>query len=67
MRILTGTYALSAGYYDAYYKRAQQVLQSLFISQEKCQFCDISYGVPKTIFLTIILSVKCVKIQGIRS
>ncbi|KAH9295689.1 hypothetical protein KI387_039277, partial [Taxus chinensis] len=23
-RILTGTYALSAGYYDAYYKRAQQ-------------------------------------------
>ncbi len=25
-RILMGTYALSAGYYDAYYKRAQQVL-----------------------------------------
>ena len=25
-RILTGTYALSAGFYDAYYKRAQQVL-----------------------------------------
>jgi Asp-tRNA(Asn)/Glu-tRNA(Gln) amidotransferase A subunit family amidase len=24
-RILMGTYALSAGYYDAYYKRAQQV------------------------------------------
>ncbi len=24
-RILTGTYALSAGFYDAYYKRAQQV------------------------------------------
>ena len=24
-RILVGTYALSAGYYDAYYKRAQQV------------------------------------------
>ena len=24
-RILTGTYALSAGYYDAYYRRAQQV------------------------------------------
>lgn len=23
-----GTYALSAGYYDAYYKRAQQVLQN---------------------------------------
>jgi Asp-tRNA(Asn)/Glu-tRNA(Gln) amidotransferase A subunit family amidase len=26
MRILMGTYALSAGYYDAYYKRAQQVI-----------------------------------------
>jgi hypothetical protein len=24
-RILMGTYALSAGYYDAFYKRAQQV------------------------------------------
>ena len=24
-RILVGTYALSAGYYDAYYKKAQQV------------------------------------------
>ena len=24
-RILMGTYALSAGYYDAYYRRAQQV------------------------------------------
>lgn len=28
MRILMGTYALSAGYYDAYYKRAQQVFFS---------------------------------------
>ncbi|KAJ0093327.1 hypothetical protein Patl1_26511 [Pistacia atlantica] len=36
MRILMGTYALSAGYYDAYYKRAQQVLQSSFMcGQEK--------------------------------
>lgn len=26
-RILMGTYALSAGYYDAFYKRAQQVKQ----------------------------------------
>lgn len=30
MRILMGTYSLSAGYYDAYYKRAQQVLLLLF-------------------------------------
>lgn len=28
-RILMGTYALSAGFYDAYYKRAQQVLHTL--------------------------------------
>ena len=28
-RILMGTYALSAGYYDAYYKKAQQVCQYL--------------------------------------
>jgi Asp-tRNA(Asn)/Glu-tRNA(Gln) amidotransferase A subunit family amidase len=27
-RILMGTYALSAGYYDAYYKRAQQVREA---------------------------------------
>ena len=28
-RILMGTYALSAGYYDAYYKKAQQVIAGL--------------------------------------
>ena len=28
-RILMGTYALSAGFYDAYYKRAQQVSPGL--------------------------------------
>ncbi len=26
-RILIGTYVLSAGYYDAYYTRAQKILQ----------------------------------------
>lgn len=31
MRILMGTYALSAGYYDAYYKRAQQVPKLLHL------------------------------------
>lgn len=31
MRILMGTYALSAGYYDAYYKRAQQVVYLMVI------------------------------------
>lgn len=31
LRILMGTYALSAGYYDAYYKRAQQVPQWICI------------------------------------
>lgn len=32
-RILMGTYALSAGYYDAFYKKAQQVWISA------CQLC----------------------------
>lgn len=31
-RIMTGTYALSSGYYDAYYKKAQKV-RSLFIQE----------------------------------
>ena len=41
-RILIGTYALSAGYYDAYYKRAQQV-RTLFIEeyQKALSQCDI--------------------------
>lgn len=40
-RIMIGTYALSAGYYDAYYKRAQQV-RTLFIKQynEALSQCD---------------------------
>ncbi|MEK7073748.1 MAG: Asp-tRNA(Asn)/Glu-tRNA(Gln) amidotransferase subunit GatA, partial [Patescibacteria group bacterium] len=33
-RIMTGTYALSSGYYDAYYKKAQKV-RSLFIEEYK--------------------------------
>lgn len=33
-RIMTGTYALSSGYYDAYYKKAQKV-RSLFIDEYK--------------------------------
>lgn len=33
-RIMTGTYALSSGYYDAYYKKAQKV-RSLFIKEYK--------------------------------
>jgi aspartyl-tRNA(Asn)/glutamyl-tRNA(Gln) amidotransferase subunit A len=35
-RILMGTYALSAGYYDAYYKRAQQVLHLNSICVHLC-------------------------------
>jgi aspartyl-tRNA(Asn)/glutamyl-tRNA(Gln) amidotransferase subunit A len=36
-RIFIGTYALSAGYYDAYYKKAQQA-RSLFIQEYKKAF-----------------------------
>ena len=41
-RILIGTYALSAGYYDAYYKKAQQV-RTLFIEeyQKALSHCDV--------------------------
>jgi Asp-tRNA(Asn)/Glu-tRNA(Gln) amidotransferase A subunit family amidase len=38
MRILMGTYALSAGYYDAYYKRAQQVTVRKVASNAKVIF-----------------------------
>jgi aspartyl-tRNA(Asn)/glutamyl-tRNA(Gln) amidotransferase subunit A len=36
-RIMTGTYALSAGYYDAYYKKAQQV-RTLIVEDFKKAF-----------------------------
>lgn len=41
-RILIGTYALSAGFYDAYYKKAQQV-RTLFIEEynKALSQCDI--------------------------
>lgn len=41
-RILIGTYALSAGYYDAYYKKAQQV-RTLFIAEynKALSQCDV--------------------------
>lgn len=39
-RILTGSYALSAGFYDAYYKRAQQVT----LPPVLCQRCIVLYG-----------------------
>ena len=41
-RILLGTYALSAGYYDAYYKKAQQVRTLLLRDFEAAfQTCDV--------------------------
>jgi aspartyl-tRNA(Asn)/glutamyl-tRNA(Gln) amidotransferase subunit A len=41
-RILIGTYALSAGYYDAYYRKASQI-RTLIISDFKAAFeqCDV--------------------------
>ncbi|MCL4104170.1 UNVERIFIED_CONTAM: hypothetical protein GTU68_035032 [Idotea baltica] len=35
-RILVGTYALSAGYYDAYYKKAQQVRRLIKQDYQEC-------------------------------
>lgn len=48
MRILMGTYGLSAGYYDAYYKRAQQVLQLLCYVFSFMR-CDLSLNLVKII------------------
>ncbi len=52
-RIMLGTYVLSAGYYDAYYKRAQQV-RTLIIENFKKAFetCDVILmpTAPKTAF-----------------
>jgi len=39
-RIMIGTYALSAGYYDAYYKKAQQV-RALISQQLATAFADV--------------------------
>ena len=35
-RILMGTYALSAGYYDAFYKKAQQVMRCALHCKSAC-------------------------------
>lgn len=52
-RIMLGTYVLSSGYYDAYYKRAQQV-RTLIIEDFKKAFekCDVILipTVPNTAF-----------------
>lgn len=44
-RIILGTYALSAGYYDAYYGRAQRVRERL-----ACEFADVFAGGVDVLF-----------------
>jgi aspartyl-tRNA(Asn)/glutamyl-tRNA(Gln) amidotransferase subunit A len=46
-RILIGTYALSAGYYDAYYRRAQQV-RTLILQDFEQAFADVDVIVSPT-------------------
>jgi len=52
-RIMVGTYALSSGYYDAYYKKAQQ-LRRLIVNDFNAAFdqCDLIVGptTPTTAF-----------------
>lgn len=47
-----GTYALSAGYYDAFYKRAQQVWANMtlkeIVENSRCFFMDIAVNNIKT-------------------
>ena len=42
-RILMGTYALSAGYYDAFYKKAQQVLSLSLVMQRTLQAACVQF------------------------
>lgn len=46
-RSMTGAYALSAGYYDAYYKKAQQV-RTMIIEDFKRAFCQVDLIVGPT-------------------
>jgi len=59
MRILMGTYALSAGYYDAYYKRAQQVLLMLFYLFLRRS--DLSHNDYEFSFILWVANTRCFK------
>jgi len=53
-RILIGTYALSEGYYDAYYKKAQQIRRLIKQDFEQAlSQCDLLFGptTPSTAFV----------------
>ncbi|MDC3032947.1 amidase family protein, partial [Litorivicinus sp.] len=53
-RILIGTYALSEGYYDAYYKKAQQIRRLIRDDFNRALgTCDLLFGptTPSTAFL----------------
>ena len=47
LRIMVGTYALSSGYYDAYYHRAQQV-RGLMATEFEKAYADVDYIVSPT-------------------
>ncbi|MBS1711245.1 MAG: Asp-tRNA(Asn)/Glu-tRNA(Gln) amidotransferase subunit GatA [Armatimonadetes bacterium] len=47
LRIMVGTYALSSGYYDAYYHRAQQV-RGLMAAEFERAYQDVDYVVSPT-------------------
>lgn len=47
LRIMVGTYALSSGYYDAYYHRAQQV-RGLMTSEFEKAYQDLDYIISPT-------------------
>lgn len=50
-RIMLGTYALSSGYYDAYYKKAQQV-RTLLIQDFEAQFEKFDFLISPTVPMT---------------
>ena len=51
LRIMLGTFALSSGYYDAYYKKAQQV-RTLLIQDFQQAFADFDFLLSPTVPIT---------------
>jgi aspartyl-tRNA(Asn)/glutamyl-tRNA(Gln) amidotransferase subunit A len=52
-RIMLGTYALSSGYYDAYYKKAQKV-RTIIIEDFKTAFADVDVIIGPTTPVTAL-------------
>jgi aspartyl-tRNA(Asn)/glutamyl-tRNA(Gln) amidotransferase subunit A len=58
-RIMIGTYVLSAGYYDAYYLKAQKIRRLISEDFKKAfEKCDVILGPFGTLLLLFLLGIK---------